>query len=254
MISKLSPSQSPTQITVKSYNCDKCKDEGYIYFNKKDKFGQEHLTAKPCECLIKRNNEKRVAKSNVSELFRNCTFTTFEERSPRQKEVKELCIEFYKQAVSKEIDKDSKATAILLLGQVGAGKTHLAVAMMNNFIANNYNSLYTNYKDLVRTLSQNAMDKFVYKEEMDKCINADVLLIDEFFKCDNISELTSAQKNYMYEIINTRYNNRSLTILTSEKSIQEILQVSDALGSRLFQMANQKYVVDMTGIANQRMI
>ena len=254
MMSKLSPSQSPTQITAKSYNCDKCKDEGYIYFNKKDKFGQEHLTAKPCECLIKKNNEKRIEKSNVSELFKNCTFTSFEERSPKQKEVKELCIEFYKQVVSKDIAKEDKATAILLLGQVGAGKTHLAVAMMNNFMAKNYNALYTNYKDLVRTLSQNAMDKFVYKEEMDKCINADVLLIDEFFKCDNISELTSAQKNYMYEIINTRYNNRSLTILTSEKSIQEILQVSDALGSRLFQMANQKFVVDMTGIPNQRMI
>ena len=236
-----------------SYKCDICKDEGFIYFEKKDEYGNVYQTAKRCKCRIDEINENRIKQANVSELFAKCTFLNFKENSDKQKQVKRMCVEFYRQGIDEKLGDDEKAQFMLLCGQVGSGKTHLAVATMNNFIANSYKALYTNYKDLVRTLSQNAMDKDAYASEIKKCLEADILLIDDLFKSRNSSEITTAQLNYIYEIVNQRYANRQLTIFTTEKSVQQLLDIDEAIGSRIVELAKKKYVVDMTGIANQRM-
>ena len=97
------------------------------------------------------------------------------------------------------------------------------------------------------------MDKDAYASEIRKCLDADILLIDDLFKSRSNNEITTAQLNYIYEIVNQRYANRQLTIFTTEKSVQQLLDIDEAIGSRIVELAKKKYVVDMTGIANQRM-
>lgn len=238
-------------ITQMSYKCDECKDEGFIYYEKEDRFGNKRLVAKECLCRIQANNEKRIKSANVSELFKVCNFLNYKETTDEQARVKALCVSFYNDVRN---DMEDKATALLLLGQVGSGKTHLAVATLNNLIANSFNCLYSNYKDLVRYLSQIALDKDAYNSEIQKYIKADILLIDDLFKSRNSSEITTAQLNYIYEIINQRYVNNKITIVTSEKNIEQLLKIDEAIASRIIQMTKKKYIVDMNNIKNQRMI
>lgn len=235
-----------------SYKCAKCKDEGFIYYEKEDEYGNIRQYAKPCECRIKENNEKRIAKANVSELFKKCTFYNFKEHTLEQEKVKKKCVDFYRQLVN--CDVEVKVKWLLLSGQVGSGKTHLAISILNNLIKNGINVLYTNYKDLIRELSQSAMDKLEYDQHINKCVNADVLLIDDLFKSRNNAEITKATLEYMYQIINKRYLNNAITIFTSEKSVNELLEIDEAIGSRIVQMTNKEFIVNMEKIKNYRLL
>lgn len=236
------------------YKCDICKDTGFTYFEKEDKWGKKHLTARFCKCRIDEINQNRIKKANVSQLFAKCTFYNFKENNEKQKEVKKRCIEFYIQGIDDSIPSDEKAVFLLLSGQAGRGKTHLAVATLNNFIANSYKALYTNYKELVRTLSQHALDNKAFNEYMQKCKQADILLIDDLFKSSNEQDITKAQLNYMYELINQRYAEKKLSIFTTQKSVDSLLKIDEATASRIIQLTHKKYIVDMTGIENQRLI
>ena len=48
---------------------------------------------------------------------------------------------------------------------------------------------------------------------------------------------TQGDLNLAYEIINNRYNGRKLTVISSELTMAEILQLDDAIGSRIAERA-----------------
>jgi DNA replication protein DnaC len=43
--------------------------------------------------------------------------------------------------------------------------------------------------------------------------------------------------NLAFEILNYRYANKSLTLISTEKTIDEIISLDDALGGRIYQMS-----------------
>lgn len=233
----------------KSYKCDKCQDKGFIIYEKKDKYGNPYQTSKFCECKIKQDNEERLKMSGLDEFFKRKSFNNFICNTDKQTVIKNKAIDFYKK----------KSGSIILYGQVGSGKTHLAVALLNNFCANGYSILYKNYKDLVRELSQSALCREEYQAIINRCFNTSVLLIDDLFKGTQINKygeiigLTSAQLSYAYEIINYRYSNNKITIITTEKTIDDMMKIDDGLASRIIEMA-QDYIINMNGVENHRLI
>ena len=83
-------------------------------------------------------------------------------------------------------------------------------------------------------LKQLAMDdKYKYEEEMHRLINARVLVIDDLFK----GSTTEADINYMFQIVNTRYLNNKPFICSSEKTHLQLLDIDEAIGSRLIEQA-----------------
>ena len=73
--------------------------------------------------------------------------------------------------------------------------------------------------------------------------NVDVLFIDEMLKKFNETDL-----KYLIEIINYRYTNDLKTIITSEKTISELLDIDEATFSRMIEKS-KKYI---TIIPNDR--
>ena len=58
------------------------------------------------------------------------------------------------------------------------------------------------------------------------------MYIDDLFK----GSVTSADINLAYEIINARYGVKELrTIISTERSMQNIIGIDEALGSRIYQ-------------------
>ena len=78
---------------------------------------------------------------------------------------------------------------------------------------------------------------------LEKYKNADVLYIDDLFKTgkdkmNNLVKPSVADINYAFEIINYRYNNpKLLTIISSELSEEELLDVDEAIGGRIYERA-----------------
>ena len=65
--------------------------------------------------------------------------------------------------------------------------------------------------------------------------NTGLLFIDDFFR----KPPTEVDKAKMFDIINFRYLNNKPCIFSSEKSLPEILNIDEAIGSRIFEMAKK---------------
>lgn len=212
--------------------CKLCNDVGFIFYEK-----DGYSYSEKCKCTIEKEYEKMIERSGLSDFWKTRTFDSFDGKSEKQKLVKQQCRDCVVQNKSAVIS-----------GQVGSGKTHLAIAMLLEHSKQGKYIKYVNYLELVRNLSQNAMDKEYYYRIIGQYKNIHVLLIDDLFK----GAVSEAQKRYIYEIVDYRYNKQRITIVTTEKSIDELFDVDEAIASRLVQMSN-RFVISMKGIKNQRL-
>ena len=80
-----------------------------------------------------------------------------------------------------------------------------------------------------------------------------VLYIDDLFKTGKGQQPTTGDVNLAFELINARYNDsRLLTVIASERSINEILDIDEGVGSRIYERAKE-YYADLRGRKNWRM-
>ena len=79
------------------------------------------------------------------------------------------------------------------------------------------------------------------------------LYIDDLFKTKKKIPPTDADIMLAFEIINSRYNNKDLlTIISTERSIDDIIQYDEALGSRIYHRS-KNYCVSLVGDPNWRL-
>ena len=71
--------------------------------------------------------------------------------------------------------------------------------------------------------------------------SAQILYIDDLYKtgkaADGSSNPTGADIGLAFEIINHRYINHLPTIISTEKTAQELVEIDEATGSRILEMA-----------------
>lgn len=218
------------------YKCEICKDTGLIETTKKDSL---YKTYRDCECVIKERNKKNIERANYSELFKNRGFDNYITDTKARKCLKQKCLEFLVQ---------DQATALALLGNVGCGKTHLAVSILKEFAKSNKTVNAINYTELTRKLSSNANDEVAYFSILGRYTNVPVLLLDDMFK----GKITEANIKQMYDLINARYENDRVTIITSERTMSELMTIDEAVASRIVEMANQEYILNITKMPNYR--
>ena len=212
---------------VNKYECDKCRDLGYVFVKTKEK----SEAAKPCECLQKRRTSQILEKCGLSESFKKKTFATYSCKSQNQVRAKHKALIYCDQ-----FEKERKS--IILSGKSGAGKTHLGIAIMLKLVNQNENCKYIEYHDMMISLKQSVMDDINHMRELEKLLNPKVLFIDDFLK----GNITPTDLNYIYRIINTRYITNKPVIISTEKTMEEILNWDEAVGSRLIEMAGENII------------
>ncbi len=134
---------------------------------------------------------------------------------------------------------------LVFIGAVGVGKTHLAVAILRELIERyQVHGLFYQFGALLRQIqdSYNPVSQTSELKVLQPVFDAEVLVLDEL----GASKPTDWVRDTMMQIINTRYNDKRLTIFTTnyldtrknEKDIGEILEdrVGTALRSRLYEM------------------
>lgn len=212
----------------KEYDCPICNDRGYTF--EEDEEGYE--VARPCKCLAKKRAMERIERSGLSEAFKKRTFESYKIEKPYQKiaklQARNFCNSF-----------ENTNSSLILTGQPGAGKTHLGCAVMLELITTkNIFCRYELYTTMLLNLKQSTMDKENYIKEMAKYQNPTVLFIDDFLKV----KPTDADFKYIFEIVNYRYLNNKPLIISTEKTIEEIINWDEAIGGRLKQMAQDNIV------------
>ncbi len=214
-----------------SYNCERCKDTTWIL----DSNGK---VVERCKCyeVIKVKEQWEASGLKIDDLDK--TFKSYQTYNDLTKRMKGVVTNYYLRF--KDIEK-TKHNSILLCGQPGAGKSHLSIALANNFIKKDSKRVvYMPYVDIITKLKQNILDKEYYKNLVEKYKSAEILLVDDLFK----GKITETDIKIMFEIINHRYLNKLPIIISTEYLIKEILNFDEAIGSRIYEMSKD-FIVEI---------
>lgn len=131
---------------------------------------------------------------------------------------------------------------LLLKGTCGVGKTHLATAILRGLIEKGVRCLFVEFGALLKEIqeSYNSVSQSSELKVLAPVYEAEVLVLDEL----GASKPTDWVRDTMMQIIGTRYNDRRLTIFTtnytdvSRLHTEETLEdrIGVRLRSRLFEM------------------
>ena len=243
--SKLSPKEK-IEISVQDANnivgerdkedgvdCPECKNRGYISYYTEDR-GKYYEHIRDCSCVKKRKIIVRAKNSGLGEYL-NKRSTDYKAEEEWQKIAKTTMIEY----CMNEVDSEYWFTAV---GQSGSGKTLMCSIIANNLLYNhNKNVLYITWTDFISKLKRDMMSDNTsnVSEYLESIKNVEVLFIDELLKKYNETDV-----KYIVEIINYRYQNNLKTIITSERDIENLLDIDEATFSRMIEKSG-KFVVNI---------
>lgn len=206
---------------------------------------------KDCVCAPKRQSQHLMKFSEITEEFKKMTFSSFilEGKAEVIKEAHQCAVDYF---VEFDHIKDTRNNSISLLGQPGAGKTHLLTALANNLIIKKQISVL--YFPFVEGFNDLKDDFTVLEEKLTKMKRVGVLFIDDLFK--GRTQPTDFQIEQMFAVINYRYLNHKPIMISSEKTVDELCDIDEALGTRIFEMS-KNYTIVIKGdrkVLNHRLV
>ena len=220
-------------------NCDLCKNKGLIYFiDEKDT-----VVAKDCECMNQRRTIQRLKNCGITkEMLEHYTFKNFTTENEWQKNIKQYVLDYCKTLTEKN-------NWMMISGVSGCGKTHLCTAVFQRLIKSNRKGEYLLWNEEVPKIL--ALEKSTYEDNQIKyekrlkfLQDVDVLYIDDFFKLTQ-SKWNEDSISLAYKIINSRYNNNKITIISSEYSINHIKSKDTAIAGRIVEKSeNGRFIFD----------
>lgn len=208
-------------------DCTKCLNRGRIAHAKED----GNLAFAECDCMRSRRSIWKMEKSGLKNVIKEMTFELFQVSEEWQGHIKNRAMRYA----------ESLDGWLLFCGQVGSGKSHLCTAVCRHRLLMGDEVRYMPWRDDIARLKALSLDN----EEREKFIadlkTAQILYIDDLFKtgraADGFCNPTGADISIAFEIINYRYINHLPTIVSTEKTPQELLVIDEATASRIIERA-----------------
>ena len=163
--------------------------------------------------------------ASVPPRFKDATFETYEYQTEKQLKV----LDFLRLGKS-----------AIIYGSNGTGKTHLAYASCKHQIAQGKTAGYTLAFDFFNKIRQSFGDGST-EQLVNRFIAYDYLVIDEIDKTQG----TPTEFNYLYHLINQRYNYIRSTVLITNSKPDEFGAIMGQ--SVLDRVASEGKVIDLTG-------
>lgn len=210
---------------VDGYNCDICKNKGFIA--RLDENGYE--VHRYCKCQKVRNTLRRARRSGLGDILSDYTFDKFKALDGWQIDLKNKAQAFCN---------DDSSRWFFVGGQPGSGKTHICTAIAAHYIKKGLNVQYMLWCEDSKRLKALVNDFTEYQDEINKFKCVDVLYIDDFLKTQHGEQPTKGDINLAFEILNHRLMNpEQITIISSEKTLTDILTYDEATMSRIYQQS-----------------
>ena len=203
---------------LKGYYCAICKNKGMVA---ELIDGQDYY--KPCSCMSIRRIGNLKRDSGIENLLERYTFDNFKEKERWQTELLNKAKKYIK-----------TGGWFFIGGQVGSGKTHICTAIVKELLNKGVPCKYMLWRNEASRLKANVNDD-IYSDMIKPLVETRVLYIDDFFK----GGVTQGDINLAFEILNDRYNSCLATIISSEKTINEILGIDEAIGSRIVERSEE---------------
>jgi len=182
--------------------CQECQGTGWVLVE-----SNAETVAKRCKCFHERKNQILFDQANIPRRYRECTFKNFEIHNDSHRDALKITKKFVKNFPVQDI-------GLLFLGPCGVGKTHLAVATIHELIEKkSIHCYFCDFRELIRNIQSTFTPDSSLTESdlLAPIFQKDVLVLDEL----GAKRTTAWVEETVFYIINNRYNNKKLTVFTS---------------------------------------
>jgi DNA replication protein DnaC len=193
--------------------------------------------ARRCRCRTEDRRAMLLAAARIPRRYERCLFTNYRPVPGNGTQLQAFNYAFKLADEYPAIDR-----GLLFMGTVGVGKTHLAAAILLGLIGKGIPCLFYELGALLKEIqaSYNAVSQTSELKVLAPVYETEVLVLDEL----GASQPTDWVRDTMMQIINTRYNDKKLTIFTTNYTdtrrtpAEETLEdrVGARLRSRLYEM------------------
>lgn len=196
-----------------------------------------------CVCRTDDLRRRLFEQARIPRRYEECSLSNYQ---PAAGNASQMLA--FKQAYRLVREFPANERGLLFAGPVGVGKTHLAVAILRGLAEKGARSLFCEYGSLLKEIqdSYNPVSRTSAMDVLGPAYEADVLVLDEL----GASKPTEWVLDTMTHIIGRRYNDKKLTILTTnylgerQNPAGETLQdrIGARLRSRLYEMCGTVFV------------
>ncbi|MEQ1643552.1 MAG: ATP-binding protein [Pyrinomonadaceae bacterium] len=192
--------------------------------------------ARICDCRKRKSQAGKFESVRLPKRYDGFHFHNYKPQTASQEAALRL-------ATSLTMEFPAVDRGLLMMGSVGVGKTHLAVSILKGLTERGFKCLFYEFHSLLKEIQDSYNPKTFTSElsVLSPVLRADVLVLDEL----GASKPTDWVRDTMAHIINTRYNDKKLTIFTTnylderKRDGEEVLEdrIGTRLRSRLFEMS-----------------
>lgn len=188
--------------------CSKCGGTGFVIVERAHVSG-----AQPCDCRFQGMASRREGDAQIPPLYHKASFENFilsGDNPLANRDLKTTLL-----AVKRFADDfpNENRPGLLLIGEPGTGKTHLAVAALRRILEKGFECLFCDYQNLFDRIragydpSSNSSDREAYRDALD----TEVLLLDDL----GSHRVTDWVEDTITSIITYRCNHRKPVITTT---------------------------------------
>ena len=182
--------------------CAACQGTGWIL---DDASGGR--VARRCHCLLDLRRQNLLDRARIPRRYRNCTLANFDALNDSLRHALKIARKFVKDFPAPDV-------GLLFIGPCGVGKTHLAAAVLQELVLKkDVFCVFTDFRDLIREIQSTFSPDSVISESdvLAPVFQCDVLVLDEL----GAKRTTAWVEETVFYIINHRYNNKKMTLFTT---------------------------------------
>lgn len=184
--------------------CPLCEGSGWKTVSK----GADRRVTR-CDCWLKARSERLLAAARIPKRYEHCELSNFDFEGAQ------LSLAPARMAACRFVEEYPLDTSgLLLVGDIGRGKTHLAVGIAKALIREKgVPSVFYDYRELLKEI-QNSYNASVQTTELEllrPVFDTDVLVLDEL----GAVKPTEWVWDTVSLLINSRYNDNRTTIITT---------------------------------------
>jgi DNA replication protein DnaC len=192
-------------------DCLLCRGTGWQMIPRRDGAG---LAAVPCDCGMVERASRIMDRARVPKRYEHCDFESYSTdvgATAAQTQSLKNAMNVTKGFVQNYPMSAEKG--LLLTGASGVGKTHLAVAALKELIARGHAGLFCDYRELLKEIqaSYNPSSESTEMSILEPVRTVEILVMDDL----GASKPSVWVLDIIGLVLNARYNERRVTILTT---------------------------------------